>query len=100
MTPYPDSLPLEEIKTIVNIIRAKEAVEKKAELAYSGWIVIGYALNKALGDPNFSLSAQAVGDGFVELEKLADGEINAQGLIPWTLILKYLVSMLLDEILK
>lgn len=49
MTAYPDALPLDCFRTVVQNIRQKTVVENKAEFAHCLWNVQGYAQSMLLG---------------------------------------------------
>jgi hypothetical protein len=118
MTPYPDELPLVEIKAIISMVKNGEIANNKATFAHSLWIIQGYAQSRVLGDPNMNLTIQATpqeccGGGcesltvseraLAEMEKLtvtADGEAAPQRFIDWTIIMKYVVEKLLEFLLE
>lgn len=48
---YPLDLPLNEIQTVISIIRNKDFAERKEELAKAVWLIIGYGLGRTFKDP-------------------------------------------------
>jgi hypothetical protein len=97
---YPESLPLDEIKNVVNLVRNGQVKEKVKEFAHDVWIVQGYAQGMIIGNPDvdFSLMSQSAGDAVDALEKLAASEdtMEAQMAIPWQMILSWAVTKLLE----
>lgn len=114
MVAYPSELPLNEIKSLITILRANEIAAKKAEFAHSLWVVQGYAQSKLIGsDDSFVLVSQAAeccggscesldAKALSELEKAAasaDG-LSAQAIIDWKTILKFAAEKLIEYLLS
>lgn len=110
---YPQSLPLSEIKSVIDIVRAGQVVEKKQTFAFSLWVIQGYGQSILLGasEPDLVLisaqSAPADFDAVVELEKLVttseSSEPTTQGLassIAWKFLAKWATEQLLDLLAK
>ncbi len=58
--PYPSEMPIDEVRTVISIVAAKEFNTRKEELAKSLWIIVGYGLGKALKDPAVPGTTMAV----------------------------------------
>ena len=104
MFSYPNDLPLLEIKNVISIIRNKEVDAKKVELAHDAWVIQGYAQGRFLGDPGISLinSNNSDSDPIAEMEKIIanlDGA-SIQYVIDWSSIMKWVMQILLEQILK
>lgn len=114
MVAYPSELPLNEVKSLISIIRSNEIAAKKAEFAHSLWVVQGYAQSKLIGsDESFVLVSQAAEccggacksldqKALSELEKAAasaDG-VSAQAIIDWKTILKFAAEKLIEYLLS
>jgi hypothetical protein len=52
VTPYPASLPLDAVQTIIDAIRDRTVVSDRANFAKAVWVLEGYALRSALGEPS------------------------------------------------
>lgn len=50
--PYPSEMPVDEVRTVIAIVMAKDFATRKEELAKSLWIIVGYGLGKTLKDPS------------------------------------------------
>lgn len=105
MTAYPTDLPLAEIKSVIDIVRAGEIVSRKSDFAHDVWVVQGYAQRFVLGSPPDISLAQAVSeeceDPVAQLEKVvasASDEASTQSLsdINWKAILQWAIKMLLQ----
>ena len=115
MSAYPTELPLEQIKSLISILRANEVAAKKAEFAHSLWVVQGYAQSKLIGNEDsfvlVSQSAPCCGGGcdqvtldekaLAELEKAAAPDsLSAQAIIDWKTILKFAAEKLIEYLLS
>ena len=98
-TKYPDSFPLDSVREIVNVVRSGDIKSQASVLAFHIWNVQGYAQKTFIGDldaPVSLLSVQSA-DGLTALEHLENmvsDEPQAQGMIPWSMILSYLLQLL------
>ena len=102
---YPGDFPFTEAKNVIDIVRSGNLMDKKESLAHDAWVVQGYAQSMLIGTPT-ALAAQAVDLKATEIEPLAalekvvadaaSGTINAQIAIPWAIILKYVIKLLLQ----
>lgn len=110
MVEYPQSIPLLEIKSIIDVVRNGKLKEDLPTVAKSGWIVQGFAQKMLIGEPgstppstpDFSLTSQSSVDIMAELEKFVakveSGETTAQISIPWDLVAQWVLKLLLDLI--
>jgi hypothetical protein len=99
MIAYPDTLPLEEIKTILSIAKNNSFVGRMPEFMQCVWTVQGYAQKQMFGSESNSLllrSSNAV-DPIAVLEQLASqadsGDFTAQVSIPWSVVLPWLLKL-------
>ena len=102
---YPGDFPFTEAKNVIDIVRSGNLMDKKESLAHDAWVVQGYAQSMLIGTPT-ALAAQATNLKTAEIEPLAalekvvadaeSGTINAQIAIPWAIILKYVIELLLQ----
>ena len=129
MNSYPANFPLEEVRSVLSIVKSQQIAANKERFAHDLWVIQGFAMSKILGEPNFSLSSQSAqseslkdsiqlpsvpndispltADEFVsalgELEKSldqAEGRVAAQGLVDWKSILSLVLKLLLDKALE
>lgn len=123
-TVYPESFPVSEIRTLVDLVRGGKVGDNLDDFGYAVWVVQGYAQKALLGAPNgvddgpsddsgedgtapdFTLSPMSAPAEVDEeaalqaLEKLASDEPQAQFEIPWDIILPYLLKLLSDWLTK
>lgn len=118
---YPDSFPISEIRTLVDLVRNSKVKDNLDDFAHAVWVVQGYGQKALLGTPNgvddgageddttapdFTLTLmKAPADVDEEaalqaLESLAGDDISAQAAIPWDIILPYLLKLLTDWLSK
>ncbi|MCC9655294.1 hypothetical protein [Rhodopirellula halodulae] len=113
---YPDSLPLTEIKLIIDRLRSGTVDGHLDEFAHAIWVVQGYAQKMLIGEaktetpdaPDFELTAQtadtseqaiqALERAIDKRQELGEGEIVTQAAIPWSLILKFLLEILEERL--
>lgn len=97
---YPQTIPSESIKNVISIIRSGEIADKKAELLHDLWYVQGYIQSVVFGDPGV-VSTQSVADfeAVATLEKLISEDPQAHGLIPWELLLNWIVNYIIEVLL-
>ena len=112
MVSYPDQLPLDEIKSVINIVKSGTVKENLPTLFHDAWVIQGYAQRMLVGDPdNFSLAssehlvaANQEKDpeaGFRQLQLLAEQDgTSAQAAIDWKEILEWLVTVLIKKLLE
>lgn len=104
---YPQSIPLNEIKIVIDLVRNGQVKSNLSAFAKNLWVVQGFAQKMLIGDgtgaaaPDFSLTAQAAHfDAVSELEKFVakaeNGEAAAQISIPWDLIIQWALKYLMD----
>lgn len=110
MTPYPASLPLDDVQLIIDDIRGgtSKIVGDKAKFAKAIWDVLGYALKSVLGDPSPVTGLQSMPPVLASAPDLSDAEVAehlerllphmagvCDGIpIPWTSILKWAIKAL------
>jgi len=122
-TVYPESFPVAEITTIVDLVRNGKVKDNLDDAAFAVWVVQGYGQKVLIGAPNgvddgagngeddatppdFTLSlmkAPADVDEEVALqalEALVSGDPQVQASIPWDIILPYLLKLLIDWLSK
>jgi hypothetical protein len=101
-TKYPDNFPLDSVREIVNVVRSGDIKSQASILAFHIWNVQGYAQKTFIGDPDVPVSllkVQSAPDGKSALDCLEDmlsDEPQAQSMIPWPMILSYLLKLLQD----
>lgn len=98
---YPDIFPLDSIREIVNVVRSGDIKSQASVVAFHVWNVQGYAQKTFIGDPDVpvSLLSTQSADGFTALEHLENmisDEPQAQSMIPWPMILSYLLKLMQD----
>ena len=98
---YPDSFPLDSIREIVNVVRSGDLKNQASVLAFHVWNVQGYAQKTFIGDPDapvslLSLQSAEVLTALEHLENMISDEPRAQSMIPWQMILVYLLKLLQD----
>ena len=58
ITPYPQSMPVDSIKLVINKIRNNsDPSVKLADVVHAGWEVSGYALSQTLGNPGATVAS-------------------------------------------
>jgi len=100
---YPETLPLFEIKTILDIVKSGSFTGKVPQLMQSIWLVQGYGQRQIFGNPtNSLLLSSAALDPVSVLEQLvaqsAAGDIPAQVSIPWNIILPWLLKLAIQAL--
>jgi hypothetical protein len=51
MTNYPETLSMESVATVIEIVKNREVDARKQELALAGWNVAGFLLKTFVGEP-------------------------------------------------
>lgn len=100
---YPVDFPLDEIKSVIDMVRNRSIRDNVNDFAHAVWVIQGYAQRTLLGEssPNFAFAAQdAPGtDAITELEKVVSqaesGSVSAQMAVPWGMIIQWLIKELL-----
>jgi hypothetical protein len=102
---YPTDFPIMEAKNVIDVIRSGDLLGQKEALAHDAWVVQGYAQSMLIGTPESTLASQAADLKNAEMEPLAalekvvadaeSGAISSQIAIPWMLIAKYAIEILL-----
>ena len=106
---YPADFPFSELTYVVSTLKSGTAKSNLANLAHAMWIIQGYGLLQALGQP--SVTSQAVvpvgqlpPSGDEQIQKLEEllssmdpNNVAAQGLIniDWSTILPIIVQLLI-----
>jgi hypothetical protein len=93
---YPDMIPFNEIKTVLEIMKSGNIKQNAANLAYNAWIIQGYAQKVAFGDPNMLLmQTQSAADPLAILEQIvaSEGQLEAQLSVQWDVVLKYAIQI-------
>jgi hypothetical protein len=99
---YPEQLPVNEIRFVVDAIRKNEVKTNAQEFGRSLWVVQGYAQRMIIGsptpvkrDPIFGIFASY--DGLPDLEKcLETADYSTRASLPWNLILYWLLQLLME----
>ena len=120
-TTYPESFPVSEIRTIVDLVRNSKVGDNLDDFAFAVWVVQGYGQKALLGAPNgvddgageddttppdFSLTLmKAPADVDEEaalqaLEALTSDDVTVQAAVPWDIILPYIFKLLVDWLSK
>lgn len=119
-TTYPESFPISEIRTLVDLVRNGKVQNNLDDFAFAVWVVQGYGQKALLGAPNgvddgageddtapdFTLTLmKAPADVDEEaalqaLEALTSDDVAVQAAIPWDIILPYLLKLLVDWLSK
>lgn len=106
MPSYPLALPSDEIALVISAIRYGDVRSKRADVAKAIWLIQGYAQNRAFGEPE-ALRLKNIFDRFRKPKELTDTEAaqhleliarspdNAMLGIPWLLLFKWSVKILL-----
>jgi hypothetical protein len=98
-TPYPDQFPLAEATNVVEIVRNKQVQERVTELAHDLWVIQGFAQGKLVGTAGAFATKESVPeqDGIAALQKAIDAETqpSAQADIPWDVIIRYAIQLLI-----
>lgn len=102
MLDYPQTLPLDEIKAIIELVKNREVKTNLPVFAKNAWVVQGFVQKMVLGntlssEPNFDLFTAGEFDGVAALEKCIASEASVQLTLPWALILEWLLKLLLDS---
>lgn len=94
---FPDQFPAEQIRTLIEIIRSREVINRRAELGYAAWTIQGYAMGQILGQPWVGDALfEALDDDVIPmLEGALAMEENAKGAINWVMVLAWLVRKVL-----
>ena len=104
MSEYPDNFPLDSIREIVNIVRSGDLKSQASTFAFHIWIVQGYGQKTFIGSPDVPVSLLKVqsaptdSDPLVCLEAMLSDDPTPQSLVPWNVLLPYLMK-LLEELL-
>jgi len=109
---YPESFPLKNITTIIDLVRGGEIQTNLDKFAYNVWVVQGFAQKALLGMPSENdvpVDVPSDGPGFTlmsapadvddeaalqALEALVSDSPTAQAEIPWEIILPFLLKLL------
>jgi hypothetical protein len=106
MTNYPDSVPLLELKSAVDIIRKGEVQAKAPTFAHDLWTIQGYGQKMLVGSPTPDFAVISKADAFDAvgtMEKIisqAEGNPTAQLDMPWRLLVRWVVDQLVDLLEK
>lgn len=70
MTPYPVTLPLDCVTTVIDILKNKKVQERKKEFGLCAWNIQGFVQKMVLGDPSAVVGCDGDCDCTTELEQL------------------------------
>ncbi len=94
---YPDSIPIEEVKSILAIAKSQAFKERFQEFMHCAWVVQGYAQAQLIGAPDVIKSSS--GDPEAMLEALVaqceSGDASSQALTDWKAIIPYVLKLIL-----
>jgi len=97
MPAYPQQIPLDEVRTVINMIRNDQVRTNFSVFLLNAWWVQGYAQSMIpLSAPN-TVVAQGAFDGLETLEKIASDVPSPQMSIPWELLLQWLIEEILRQ---
>ena len=102
---FPDSMPTDAILLCINKIRGKEDVNNRT-FANALWNVVGYAAAQALPEDKTIFEGREIGledfasllDQALEQSKFHANEVTL-GIVPWALILKTALKILISAFL-
>lgn len=98
----PTELDLDAVRTIIDWVRQK--IPFSLDVVEAGWCLQGYAMRQVtpaprlVGTPADPRPIDAV--ALDTLEQLAAEQPISQGIIPWALLIEWLVKALLEQRLK
>lgn len=105
MINFPDQIPTDAIMVIIDRIRGKGDVSNKV-FAQALWNVVGYAANQAVPDDKTIFEGREIGledfasilEQALEQSKYHANEVTV-GIVPWALILKTALKVLISAFL-
>jgi hypothetical protein len=98
----PNALDFDALRTLVDWARGK--IPFSQEVLASGWCIVGYAMRqlapapRLVGSPADPRPVESV--AIDTLEQLASEQPISQGLIPWALLIEWLIAKLIESKLK
>jgi hypothetical protein len=97
---YPQSFPFTNIQRVISLYRQGSIKDNVDQFAFDVWVIQGYGQKAILGSPQVAKiqsEDQAVTEELVVqyLEKSVSEEPSAQSMIPWSIIIPFLVRELL-----
>lgn len=98
----PAEIDLDAVRTIIDYVRGKIAFSR--DVVAAGYCLLGYALSQVataprlVGSPADPREVDAV--ALDTLDELVAEQQISQGIIPWSLLVEWLVSRLLAELMK
>lgn len=72
MTTYPVNLPLDAVQKLIEIVKSKKLVERKAEFGLAAWNVQGFGQKMLLGNPDTVPITSSIADDADLLLQLAE----------------------------
>ena len=98
---YPESLPLTEIKNVLDIVKTGDIKGRVQDLMHNAWVLQGYLQKQMIGNPsNLLLAKQSSEDPVAVLENVisqADSsELVAQISVPWSIVLPWLLKLIAE----
>jgi|APCry1669188970_1035186.scaffolds.fasta_scaffold70358_2 hypothetical protein len=98
---YPESLPLTEIKNILDIVKTGDIKGKVQDLMHNAWVLQGYLQKQMIGNPsNLLLAKQSSEDPVAVLENVINqadsSELVAQISVPWSIVLPWLLKLIAE----
>jgi len=98
----PAEIDLDAVRTIIDFVRGR--IPFSRDVVAAGYCLLGYALGQVaasprlVGSPADPREVDAV--ALDTLDELAAEQQISQGIIPWALLVEWLVSKLLSELMK
>ena len=96
---YPDSLPLTEIRNVLDIVKSGDIKGRVQDLMHDAWVLQGYLQKQMIGSPsNLLLARQSSEDPIAVLENAVvqaeTNELTAQISVPWSIVLPWLLKLI------
>lgn len=98
----PEALDFDALRTIVDFARGK--VPFSSDVLAAGWCLVGYGLRQVAPSPRIVGSPPDPGPvdsvAIEALESLAGDQQVSQGLIPWALVIQWIIAKIIESKLK